>query len=127
MQLEQKSVKNLVGFLGDLNTPKSHSEINWPLVCRQVSTIYISRHHSPLKHNTLGIMALERYLVKSEESRIIIKILCITVTTLLLYGNALNSPFLALLLCLSWKQKKQNLSFFQVKPDYKANFCDHFY
>ena len=27
----QKSVKNLVGFLGDLKTPTVHSEINWPL------------------------------------------------------------------------------------------------
>ena len=32
MKLGQKSVKNLVGFLGDLKTPKFHSEINWPLV-----------------------------------------------------------------------------------------------
>ena len=31
MNLGQKSVKNLVGFLGDLKTPKIHSEINWPL------------------------------------------------------------------------------------------------
>ena len=28
MKLGQKSVKNLVGFLGDLKTPKIHSEIN---------------------------------------------------------------------------------------------------
>ena len=27
----QKSWLNLVGFLGDLKTPKIHSEINWPL------------------------------------------------------------------------------------------------
>ena len=27
----QNSVKNLLGFLGDLKTPKFHSEINWPL------------------------------------------------------------------------------------------------
>ena len=27
----QKSVKDLVGFLGDLEKPKIHSEINWPL------------------------------------------------------------------------------------------------
>ena len=32
MKLGQKSVKNLVDFLGDLKTPKFHSEINWPLV-----------------------------------------------------------------------------------------------
>ena len=32
MKLGQKSVKNLVGFLGDLKTPKFHSEINWPLI-----------------------------------------------------------------------------------------------
>ena len=33
MKLGQKSVKNLVGFLGDLKrTPIIHSEINWPLV-----------------------------------------------------------------------------------------------
>ena len=31
MKLGQKSVKNLVGFLEDLKTPKFHSEINWPL------------------------------------------------------------------------------------------------
>ena len=31
MKLEQKFVKNLVGFLGDLRTPKFHSEIKWPL------------------------------------------------------------------------------------------------
>ena len=30
-EARQKSVKNLVGFLGDLKTPKFHSEINWPL------------------------------------------------------------------------------------------------
>ena len=34
MKLGQKSVKNLVGFLGDLKTPKIHSEINWPLLIR---------------------------------------------------------------------------------------------
>ena len=32
MKLGQKSVKNLVGFLGDLKTLKFHSEINWPLI-----------------------------------------------------------------------------------------------
>ena len=32
MKLGQKSVKSLVGFLGDLKTLKFHSEINWPLV-----------------------------------------------------------------------------------------------
>ena len=32
MKLGQKSVKNLVGFWGNLKTPKFHSEINWPLV-----------------------------------------------------------------------------------------------
>ena len=31
MKLGQKSVKKLVGFLGDLETPKFHSEINRPL------------------------------------------------------------------------------------------------
>ena len=31
MKVGQKSVKNLVGFLGDLKTPKIYSEINWPL------------------------------------------------------------------------------------------------
>ena len=31
MKLGQKSVKNLVGLLRDLKTPKFHSEINWPL------------------------------------------------------------------------------------------------
>ena len=31
MKLGQKSVKNLVGFWGDLKTPKFHSEIKWPL------------------------------------------------------------------------------------------------
>ena len=39
MKLEQKSVKNLVGFLGDLKTPKFHSEINRPLE----SSEYLSR------------------------------------------------------------------------------------
>ena len=29
----QKSVKNLIDFLGDFKTPKFHSEINWPLEC----------------------------------------------------------------------------------------------
>ena len=33
-KVEQKSVKNLVDFLGDLKTPKIHSEINWPEVRR---------------------------------------------------------------------------------------------
>ena len=32
MKLGQKSVKNLVGFLGDLKIPKFHSEIKSPLV-----------------------------------------------------------------------------------------------
>ena len=32
MKPGQKSVKRLVGFLGDLKTLKNHSEINWPLV-----------------------------------------------------------------------------------------------
>ena len=31
MKLGQKSVKNLVDFLGDLKTPKFYSEINLPL------------------------------------------------------------------------------------------------
>ena len=31
IKLGQKSVKNLVCFLGDLKTPKIHSKINWPL------------------------------------------------------------------------------------------------
>ena len=31
MKVGQKSVKSLVGFLGDLKIPKIHSEINWPL------------------------------------------------------------------------------------------------
>ena len=35
MKLGQKSVKNLVGFLGALETPKFHSEINWPLAQNQ--------------------------------------------------------------------------------------------
>jgi hypothetical protein len=30
----KKSVKNLFGFLGDLKTPKFHSEINRPLISR---------------------------------------------------------------------------------------------
>ena len=34
----QKSVWNLVGFLGDLKTPKFHSEINWPLSLTQNRT-----------------------------------------------------------------------------------------
>ena len=36
MKLGQKSVKNLIGFLGDLTTPKINSEINWPLVVFQI-------------------------------------------------------------------------------------------
>ena len=32
MKVGQKSVKSLVGFLGDLKTPKFQSEINWPLI-----------------------------------------------------------------------------------------------
>ena len=32
MKLGQKSVKNLVSFLGDSKTPKFHSEITWTLV-----------------------------------------------------------------------------------------------
>ena len=32
MKLGQKYVKNFIGFLEDLKTPKIHSEINWPLV-----------------------------------------------------------------------------------------------
>ena len=32
MKPGKKSVKNLVGFLGDLKTLKFHSEINWPLI-----------------------------------------------------------------------------------------------
>ena len=32
VKLGQKSVKILVGFLGDLKTPKFHYEINWPLI-----------------------------------------------------------------------------------------------
>ena len=34
MKLGQISVKNLFGFLGDLKTPKFHSEINWPLITK---------------------------------------------------------------------------------------------
>ena len=30
--LGEKYVKHLVGFLGDLKTPKFHSEVNWPLI-----------------------------------------------------------------------------------------------
>ena len=37
MKLGQKSVENLVGFLGDLKTPKFHSEINWPLSVPSIS------------------------------------------------------------------------------------------
>ena len=33
MMLGQKYVKNLLGFLGDLKTPKMHSDINRPLEC----------------------------------------------------------------------------------------------
>ena len=32
--IEQKSIWNLVGFLGDLKIPKIQSEINWPLAFR---------------------------------------------------------------------------------------------
>ena len=37
----QKSDKNLVGFLGDLKTPKLHSEINWPLVALGQKSIFL--------------------------------------------------------------------------------------
>jgi hypothetical protein len=33
IRLGQKSFKKKVHFLGDLNSPKFHSEINWPLAC----------------------------------------------------------------------------------------------
>ena len=46
MKLGQKSVKHLVGFLGDLKTPKFYSEIDWPLalshVLSEISQKYIS-------------------------------------------------------------------------------------
>ena len=38
----QKSIKNFVGFLGDLKTPKVHSEINWPLVVTAEAILKIS-------------------------------------------------------------------------------------
>ena len=41
MMLGQKSVKNLFGFLGDLKTPKLHSEINWPLVALRRKSIFL--------------------------------------------------------------------------------------
>ena len=37
----QKSDKNLVGFLGDLKTPKLHSEINWPLVALGQKSMFL--------------------------------------------------------------------------------------
>ena len=43
MKLRQKSVKNLVGFLGDLKTPKIHSEITWPLPLPTLHSTYIVR------------------------------------------------------------------------------------
>ena len=36
MGLEQKSFNKKVHFLGDLNSPKFHSEINWPLVIKRI-------------------------------------------------------------------------------------------
>ena len=41
MKLGQKSVKNLVGFFGDLKKPKIDSEINWPLETPKYILIYI--------------------------------------------------------------------------------------
>ena len=37
----QNSVKNLLGFLGDLKTPKFHSEINWSLATPKNPSILI--------------------------------------------------------------------------------------
>ena len=59
MKLGQKSVKNLVGFKGNLKTPKFYSEINWPLVSIHtvfVKNISISNTYSlKLKHQTLTV------------------------------------------------------------------------
>ena len=41
MKLGQKSVKILVGFLGDLKTPQFHSEINWALAKPKKPSILI--------------------------------------------------------------------------------------
>ena len=43
LKLGKKSVKNLVDFLGDLKTPKFHSEINWPLSVSQ--SMNLTRSH----------------------------------------------------------------------------------
>ena len=44
MKLAQKSVKNLVGLLGDLKAPKFHSEINWPLMLYKMCSLYSCVH-----------------------------------------------------------------------------------
>jgi len=46
MELGKKSVKNLVGFLGDLKTPKFHSEINLPLDEIPRSIFHVSMYHN---------------------------------------------------------------------------------
>ena len=54
----QKSVKNLVGFLGDLKTLKFYSEINWPLrVTLIASPIKCGRQFLKFKQIKLSIFA----------------------------------------------------------------------
>ena len=52
MKVGQKSDKSLIGFMGDLKTPKFHSEINWPLVemkGESQHSILLQFFHSNLK------------------------------------------------------------------------------
>ena len=45
MKLGQKYVKNLIGFLEDLKTPKIQSEINWPLyLVSWVASFFVNCH-----------------------------------------------------------------------------------
>ena len=50
----QKSVKNLVGFLGDLKTPKLHSEINWPLVALGLKSMLLFFSGPTLSQGLIG-------------------------------------------------------------------------
>ena len=63
MKLVQKSIKNLVGFLGDLKTPKFHSEINWPLVFFEIYAVPLVQKIWPsLKKPALWNLKLFLYI-----------------------------------------------------------------
>ena len=48
MKLGQKSVKNLVAFLGDLKTQNFHSEIIWPLKLASLQQASKKQQNNPL-------------------------------------------------------------------------------